>query len=323
MSERPTFSVIMPAYNTAGTVADSIRSVLSQTCGDFELIVVDDGSTDETGDVVEAFDDERIKLLRGPNRGAAAARNVGIGDSRGRLASFLDSDDLWMPTYLAAMRSALDARGGLGFAYTDAWTIDSETHRVGTATAMQWQHPPIPPPQDAVAFLLGLLKRNFVYNSVTVPLEVLRRVGPFREDLHAAIDYEMWLRLAAHAVPGIRPRGTLAVYRRGRHGSISTDRRGVLSNLLEVYRLVADEYDVPADARSLARRRAAVTRAELDALDGQWSVRGAWHARARPALVSCRNTVIRRQEWRARPPRELAESFPTLVAQPASGAISS
>lgn len=95
-----TTSVVIPAYNAEVFVAEAIRSVLAQTRGDLELIVVDDGSQDNTAAVVETFDDPRLTLLRGPNRGVANARNRGLEKAQGRYIAFLDADDVWAPTKL-------------------------------------------------------------------------------------------------------------------------------------------------------------------------------------------------------------------------------
>ena len=98
----PIVSVILPTYNRAFTIRSSIESVLAQTYADFELIVVDDGSTDGTGDILKTIKDQRLKIIHSPeNRGAAAARNLGIKASQADLIAFQDSDDLWAPHKLA------------------------------------------------------------------------------------------------------------------------------------------------------------------------------------------------------------------------------
>jgi glycosyltransferase involved in cell wall biosynthesis len=225
---RPRFTVVMPAYNTAAIVGDAIRSVLQQTCPDFELLVVDDGSTDGTADFLDATcSDSRISLVRQENSGAASAKNNAVRRARGELVSFIDSDDMWMPSYLEAMQTALDQAPEAGFAYTDAWTLDPAGRRIGKATAMEWQRPPAVSPPTAELLLLELLDRNFVYTAVTVRRSVIEHVGLFDETLRGAIDYEMWLRIAAHGYGAVRPPGLLAVYRRGRPGSISTNRANV------------------------------------------------------------------------------------------------
>jgi len=111
----PAVSVIMPAYNVEPYVGDAIRSALAQTFTDFELIVVDDGSTDGTAQVVRALSptDSRIKLVQQANRGLAGARNSALRASRGDFLALLDSDDLWEPAFLAEQLEILHTRPGV------------------------------------------------------------------------------------------------------------------------------------------------------------------------------------------------------------------
>src|SRR5215207_4189569 len=129
----PAVSVVLPTYNRAPLLGRSIRSVLGQSYGDFELLVIDDGSTDGTAGVVAAFGDPRVRYVPlARNTGAGAARNVGIRMSRGRFMAFQDSDDEWLPSKLAKQLSAF-GRGpsGLGVVYSDmrrVWGDGTETY---------------------------------------------------------------------------------------------------------------------------------------------------------------------------------------------------
>ena len=104
---QPTFSVVIPLYNRAEIVTTTIRSVLEQDFGDFEIIVVDDGSKDDPEPVVRAIGDPRIRYVRQDNAGGGAARNLGIEEARGRYIAFLDSDDQFLPGKLSIMAAAL------------------------------------------------------------------------------------------------------------------------------------------------------------------------------------------------------------------------
>jgi glycosyltransferase involved in cell wall biosynthesis len=105
---QPFFSVIIPVYNRAGPLREAIASVLAQSCQDFEIVVVDDGSRDNPAATVESFADPRIRLFRQSNQGGGAARNRAIDEARGRFIAPLDSDDIFLPHHLAAMRELLE-----------------------------------------------------------------------------------------------------------------------------------------------------------------------------------------------------------------------
>ncbi|MDO5369600.1 glycosyltransferase family 2 protein [Paracoccus sp. (in: a-proteobacteria)] len=105
----PRFSIVIPAYNRADTIGRAIESCLAQTCPDFEVIVVDDGSRDNTAAAVEAMGDPRIRCIRQPNAGASAARNTGAGAAAGEFLAFLDSDDEFLPHKLQRLEAAIRA----------------------------------------------------------------------------------------------------------------------------------------------------------------------------------------------------------------------
>ena len=121
----PRISVIIPTYNRADFIGETIQSVLGQTYADFELIVLDDASTDDTAQVVARFDDERlIYIYQENNVGETAARNAGLTHARGELVSFLDSDDCMLPHNLETLVALLDARPEVSVAYGWCYWID-------------------------------------------------------------------------------------------------------------------------------------------------------------------------------------------------------
>lgn len=125
-------SVIMPSYNTANFIEESINSVLNQTYQNFEIIIVDDCSTDNTDEVVEGIKDERIKYIKNEkNSGAAVSRNRALREAKGKWIAFLDSDDVWLPEKLETQINFMK-NGGYKFSYTQYEEIDEESNLTGT-----------------------------------------------------------------------------------------------------------------------------------------------------------------------------------------------
>ncbi len=191
-------SVIIPLYNKAPFVARSLDSVLAQTFGDFELIVVDDGSTDGGAGVVESRADARVRLVRQQNAGPGAARNRGIGEARGELLAFLDADDEWEPRYLAEGVSRLDAYGAGVASVTSGYfrvppgeSAEAMWRRRGLTEGVQ-RLAPETPPMLAVHMLAYMSSW-----STTCRAEAVRRWGGFyeRDRCLYAEDAFLWLKL--------------------------------------------------------------------------------------------------------------------------------
>jgi glycosyltransferase involved in cell wall biosynthesis len=126
-----TVSVIMPVYNVETYVREAVESVLSQSFTDFELIIVDDGSGDESIAICEQFDDQRIKIVSQKNRGLSGARNTGIWHSVGRYIALLDSDDRWYPDKLKLHLEHLEANPAIGVSYCPSEMIDANGDSIG------------------------------------------------------------------------------------------------------------------------------------------------------------------------------------------------
>lgn len=182
-------SVIIPTYNYERFIVEAIRSVLSQTFSDFELFVVDDGSTDGTKDIVSTFKDPRITYIYQNNRGLSSARNIGLESSSGEYIGFLDADDLWMPEKLDQQLSLFQTKPSVGLIYTGYTVIDEAGICIATRTAQ-------PIDGDLVS---QLILGNIVSGSITTSLirrKCFDKVGLFDETLTSCEDWDMWLRIA-------------------------------------------------------------------------------------------------------------------------------
>ncbi|WP_218081560.1 glycosyltransferase [Anthocerotibacter panamensis] len=188
MPKPPKFSVVIPAYNVAAYIAACLRSVFAQSDGDFEVLVVDDGSTDQTARVVLSFADPRLHLIQQRNGGLAAARNTGIRAAQGELVAFLDGDDCWHPDKLAAHRQALDQDPQASISYD--WSVLINT---------QGEHTPFFLDQTRVTLTHErLIPKNYLGNGSTAVVRrlVLEQCGGFDEQLKRCVDQELWVRLA-------------------------------------------------------------------------------------------------------------------------------
>jgi len=186
----PTASIILPTYNRAELIGRAIKSILSQTYQDFEIIIVDDGSTDNTEEVVRSFDDKRIKyIVNRINKGAAFARNVGIKAAMGEYIAFQDSDDEWLPLKLEKQLKAFDVSpADVGVVYTGFWKIkDKKKYYV----PFKWVK------QKDGNIHKELIKGNFVGTpAVLVKKKCFKKSGLFDENLPGLEDWELFIRLS-------------------------------------------------------------------------------------------------------------------------------
>ena len=183
---RPRVSVIVPAYNQARYLGAAIDSALNQTLGDLEVIVVDDGSTDGTEEVLRSCTDPRMRYVHQANAGLSAARNTGISYARGEYLSFLDADDLLLPEKHSSLVAEMEADPHIGLAAGQAIPIDEHGRPAGHIFD-------VPLPED----LSRLVLRNPLHvGSVLARRDWVKRVGIFDERLRSYEDWDMWLRMA-------------------------------------------------------------------------------------------------------------------------------
>lgn len=187
----PLVSVIIPTYNMATFIGQAISSVLSQSFVDLEVIVVDDGSTDETAHVVSGFGD-RVSYIHQPNKGGNSARNRGVAVAQGHYIAFLDADDAWLPKKLELQLRVFDDYPSVGFVgcgYQVQNHDGTRTHE----TVVRRNYP------SRDAFIRALQVCQIVPGSasgVVAIKQMLLDVGPFDESIRIAEDWDMWLRLA-------------------------------------------------------------------------------------------------------------------------------
>lgn len=252
----PRFSVIVPAYNAAGTIEATIRSVLAQTAADLELIVVDDGSSDDTRELVAAIagGDPRVELVAQPNQGVAGARNTASERASAAYLSFLDNDDLWLPGYLEASGRALDAAPDAAFAYCDAWSLVHASSRIRRRTELEARPGPEPGSSWEQVFVT-LASRNFVMSSATVRAAALGEVGGFAREVTGTDDYDLWFRLMLAGHTAVRAGDAPLLLQRDRDDSQSKDDVLMLTGLrLVLERTLADDRTPPAARQVLEHR---------------------------------------------------------------------
>jgi glycosyltransferase involved in cell wall biosynthesis len=181
----PLVSVIIPTYNRAWIVRDAIDSVLGQTYADFELIVVDDGSTDRTPQILDAYGD-RLRVIRQANQGVSAARNRGIGDSSGPLIALLDSDDIWLPEKLAVQ---------VDFFKRYPAALICQTEEIWIRNGLRVNPGKRHRKPSGMIFERSLELCLVSPSAVMARRELLGEVGLFDENLPACEDYDLWLRV--------------------------------------------------------------------------------------------------------------------------------
>jgi glycosyltransferase involved in cell wall biosynthesis len=187
--DTPFFSVIIPTYNRRHLFDIALKSVLNQTYKDFEVIAVDDGSTDHTNEVIKNFDDFRVKYLYQENHGVSHARNRGLEISRGKFIAFLDSDDRWVPRKLQRAKELIDRYPDICIFHTDEiW------YKGGRLLNQKKKHKK----PSGYVYLKALPLCCVGMSTAVVKRELFEKIGLFDESMQACEDYDFWLR-ATHS----------------------------------------------------------------------------------------------------------------------------
>ena len=189
-------SVIIPLYNKETGIATALRSLLSQTYQDFEVIVVDDGSTDGSVAIVETFNDQRIKLIQQQNAGVSAARNRGIAEAKGKYIAFLDADDEWMPGFLEEIRTLQEA-----YPECKAQATNYIFNSNGKKSPTILRRIPFKGERGVLSnyFEVASCSHPPVWTSaVCIERKLLQEVGGFPVGVKAGEDLLVWARMAIH-----------------------------------------------------------------------------------------------------------------------------
>lgn len=191
--DAPIVSVVIPLYNKAPHIARALTSVLKQTFQDFEVIVVDDGSTDDGAEIVRRFEDPRIRLIQQENRGVSAARNRGIEEARAELIAFLDADDEWLPDFLSTIIRMYNKFPDGGAYATSYFT----TYGHALLSPKIYKIPPSPWEGAIPNFFISASEGEIITSSsVVIPRDVFNYLGLFKSGEHYGEDTEMWGRIA-------------------------------------------------------------------------------------------------------------------------------
>lgn len=271
-------SCVMAAHNAAATIAAAVDSVLRQTETDLELIVVDDGSTDGTLQVLAGIDDPRLSVMSQERKGPSSARNRALAQAKGEFVAPIDADDVWLPYKLELQRSALTKRQDAAVAYGWADFVDEQTNPMYPDSRARFEG----------NVLEDLLRCNFIScgSTVLVKRAALEDVGGYDPTLNAAEDWELYTRLAARyafvAVPEV-----VVWYRRSPR-SLTSHFWLMETNFLAANRKVFDA--APAKARALESfakasfyRYLLVRAAQSKTTPGKWRAlprfagQAAWH----------------------------------------------
>lgn len=271
----PRVSVVIPSHNCGHVIGRAIDSVLAQTYRDFEIIVVDDASTDGTERVVRRHGERVGYLRREANSGAAAARNDGIRASTGELIAFLDADDVYLPRRLEAAVTALDCQPELGAVYADCQVRDLEGRIVAPSmidASGCWKR---------IATWRDVARYEPMHtNTITIRRRCLDEIGLFEEALRRGQDSELWLRLS-YRYPVGQLREVVAIWNRRQADWSGV---GVALRAIRVWRIVLEWVDGSngADVR-FARSRLA---------RAHWLLALALRSRQEPDALSARREAV-------------------------------
>jgi len=226
MTERPLVSVVIPAYNAAKYLAESVASVLAQTYGPFEILVCDDGSTDGTAEVAKNFGPP-VRYFRQENKGPAAARNLGLRNAAGKYIAFLDADDLWHPRKLELQIALMEA-------VPDVSLCGTSKKPFKDGTVVTWDKAPEAPRPVRIPGRTLIVNNRFNTSTVIARASAVRETGEFDEEIFGPEDWDYWRRLTREH-DGMHLEFASVAYRE-LPGSVSSNAARMFENHLKVLR---------------------------------------------------------------------------------------
>ncbi len=278
----PAVSVIMPAFNVAQYLHDAAESALRQTFADLELIIVDDGSTDGTGEIAEEIrlrDPRRVRVLTQPNAGLPGARNSAMRVATGEYFALLDSDDLWEPDFLASQMAIFQDSSGVDLVTGNALFLGSRLD--GRLVR------PCPDLRPDITLERIIADEEAVFVMTVFRRRVYDTIGGFDASLRTNEDYDYWLRAAAAGFRFARNPLPLARYRR-RDDSLSASEVRMIAGILKVYDKARSYCADGTPARQVLNAQIARFEAELEIAHARHALARGDHAAAARALTALR-----------------------------------
>ncbi|MDR3238309.1 MAG: glycosyltransferase [Spirochaetia bacterium] len=242
----PLFSVIVPSYNRINQLRGAIDSVLAQTFADYELIVVDDGSTDDTSALKEIY--TGINFIFQNNLGVSAARNAGIRAGDSKYIAFLDSDDIWLPAKLEKQLAFIESRVDIKISQTnEIWVRNGRRVNPRRRHIKRGGH----------IFIESLALCLVSPSAAVIERDIIEKYGLFDERLPACEDYDLWLRVLSHEEAGLLDENLVIRYA-GHSGQLSEKYWGMDSfRLYSIIKLLRDDKGLQAEYAHAAKQSAA------------------------------------------------------------------
>jgi glycosyltransferase involved in cell wall biosynthesis len=258
----PAVTVVIAAYNSAHYISQALDSVKSQTFGDYEVVVVNDGSDDrEELERILNSHSLPVRYISQENKGVSAARNAAIRTAKGEFYAQLDADDQWTPDYLDVQVGILNNNPDVSLVYPNATIIGD-----GSTAGLEFMK--VSPSEGEVNFESLVRQQCVVMTCVTARMNAIRDVGMFDESMRSCEDFDLWLRIVKNGGRIIYHRRPLALYRR-HEGSLSSDRVWMTRNLLAVFEKCVAKFQLTPAEKALLDQQIRDQRAMLNLFEGK------------------------------------------------------